>query len=340
MMTSWKISKVVSRPEGHLAFHIDRKAFLNEFFRNYMIDKDSLFFQKVKDVSEEKSVCIVECDKSDNITDLSSERIKATTTTLMNIFNSVAGLSICKVPEDADRVLRVGCAAGGGVVNGEDLILVGPVLNGQTKKKDTRHLVEVLETLVSTFDEISRERDCVESTEADRKAKVEKSAKAELQFQLLSSGSPNQAVIINSQQSKLQSVAVLYNYARIIHIRNANKISLPDDGDGDANLDFGLLKEPEEWELVFVYLSRYRQVLEECVDQSHQQHYKLGKLPQFLAGLAKIYSRYYNRIRVLKSPEQRHLHPTMFARLYLLQAIGDVIKHGLGLMDIEVFNHM
>ena len=57
-------------------------------------------------------------------------------------------------------------------------------------------------------------------------------------------------------------------------------------------VDYTLLTEEDEWEITYVYLSRYFDILNDVIKVND---IKVGKIVQFLIGLSQSFSRYYNR---------------------------------------------
>ena len=160
---------------------------------------------------------------------------------------------------------------------------------------------------------------------------VHKSTAACIQLQLLSKA-PHKSCRLDADEATLQeNVFVLYNYSRLVHILDAFK-AFPDLPPA-SEVDFALLKEDEEWQLVFHFLQRYEDVVLSCmplVGGAAQLHL----LPQLLHDLSKVFSRYYNRVRILREPLPSLL-PTTFARIHLLRAVKSVYDHTFDLLDIE-----
>ena len=101
------------------------------------------------------------------------------------------------------------------------------------------------------------------------------------------------------------------------------------------DVDYGLLIEEEEWEIIYVYLSRYLEVLNDIIKVND---IKVGKIVQYLVGLSQSFSRYYNRVRIIR--DAPHLWKTVQARLDLLSVIRSVLEHGLYLLDVPCLGHM
>ncbi|XP_023326869.1 DALR anticodon-binding domain-containing protein 3-like isoform X1 [Eurytemora carolleeae] len=98
--------------------------------------------------------------------------------------------------------------------------------------------------------------------------------------------------------------------------------------------NYTLLKEEEEWEICFVYLLPYPDLLEEVVQQ-HTVH----RIPLHLIGLSKCLSRYYSRVKVLKDPLPQ-LIPIIHSRIQFLQEIQKVFQSSLYILGLQHLDKM
>ena len=132
---------------------------------------------------------------------------------------------------------------------------------------------------------------------------------------------------------------VLYNVTRIVHIFRAFSEDgrYPDLPELDKiNLGENLAQQ-EEFELVFDHIAEYEGLLDTIVQDLEQGQAKVHLLIQFMVGLSRAFSRYYNRFKILKDVDEPS---KMFARLYLIKAVRLVLVHGLAIMDIQPINNM
>ncbi|XP_061187617.1 DALR anticodon-binding domain-containing protein 3-like [Saccostrea echinata] len=137
---------------------------------------------------------------------------------------------------------------------------------------------------------------------------------------------------------------VMYNCARLAtlfkHFHKAVEEGVYPPLPSIDSIDFGLLREEDEWSLFFNYIFPYPDLLRTTVSDlfpSNDGIYaKLGthKISNFLIGLSRSLSSYYSHVHVLVE-NRPNLMPTMFARLYLLKAIHYILKDGLHLMGIS-----
>ncbi|XP_069704881.1 DALR anticodon-binding domain-containing protein 3-like isoform X3 [Periplaneta americana] len=104
-------------------------------------------------------------------------------------------------------------------------------------------------------------------------------------------------------------------------------------------VNFSLLSKEEEWELIFTYLLSYPNVLHMAVKDVEQGKVAPNLVCSFVMALCSCFSIYYRRIRILTEPRNQLL-PVMFARLYLLQGIQQVLHNALNLLGITPVLHM
>ncbi|CAG2057783.1 unnamed protein product, partial [Timema podura] len=90
---------------------------------------------------------------------------------------------------------------------------------------------------------------------------------------------------------------------------------------------------PEEWTLLCKHLLFYPNILENSVRDVESGIIEPQLLSRFLMSLCANFSIYYRRVRILTEP-RNHLLPVMFARLYLLKGIEQVLHNALKIMDI------
>lgn len=185
---------------------------------------------------------------------------------------------------------------------------------------------------VSQLDE--ERRDDAESEEITR-TRLECLVFASIQFSFLETSISNP---VKMQTYNHNSSFVLYNLARMQQLLSTFEAmvsknifpSLPT----TENTNFSLLKEPEEWEIVFNFVLTYSQIVEECV-----QSFALHKLVIFLNSFACIFSKYYNRVKILKDPLP-HLVPNVHAKIHFVQILRDIVIHALDILNIKYVSKM
>ncbi len=115
---------------------------------------------------------------------------------------------------------------------------------------------------------------------------------------------------------------LLYTYARIQSLIEKVPKS-------KTNIDTKSLVHPLEHRLA-VQLAKYSEVVFEM-----SQSYRLSLLAQYLFGLCRLYSEYYNDVAVRKADDAVRV-----ARVHLTKAVGQVIENGLKLMGIRPIEKM
>lgn len=230
--------------------------------------------------------------------------------------------------------IRVGCADKNYLENNNEertgYVQVGVVKSGRLG------LASVYERLFDKYLSVARERE-TEMGEAQRLSNVNSTVAADLAFRLLGTSIGEPCCAEGSETCGEASFA-LYNYTRLVHILKAHQ---EDDGypelGGVRSADFSLLKEDLEWEAAFNFLLPYQELLSEVGARLGSLH----RICHFISGLTNVFSRYYNRHRVLKDPSGApHVLPAVEARVRLLMAVRAVYDHAFGLLGIEPVSNM
>ncbi|XP_066283604.1 DALR anticodon-binding domain-containing protein 3-like [Branchiostoma lanceolatum] len=138
---------------------------------------------------------------------------------------------------------------------------------------------------------------------------------------------------------------ILYNCARLAtlfkHYQEDVQAGVYPDLPDIGSVDFSLLKEEEEWELLFNYILPYPDLVQGTVVDVNKTRAKIltHQVCSFLIALSRDLSSYYRRVRVLLEP-RAHLLPVMFARLHLLKGVQQVMHNGLSLLGIQPLAQM
>ncbi|XP_066977945.1 uncharacterized protein [Macrobrachium rosenbergii] len=145
----------------------------------------------------------------------------------------------------------------------------------------------------------------------------------------------------DSAQNTKEWAFVLYNYARLKMILKSfeSKVSdgslspLPDIKD----IDFSLLKHDEEWTLVWEYVIRWPEIVEEFATAfvKNPTKIKTSTVVKFLSTLSHRFSVYYRRFRVLVSGDFPHLMPLMYSRLYFLKSIMMIMDICFNVLGVD-----
>ncbi|KAI8511205.1 DALR anticodon-binding domain-containing protein 3 [Branchiostoma belcheri] len=138
---------------------------------------------------------------------------------------------------------------------------------------------------------------------------------------------------------------ILYNCARLAtlfkHYQQDVQAGVYPDLPDISSVDLSLLKEEEEWELLFNFLLPYPDLVQGTVGDISNTRAKIltHQVCSFLIALSRDLSSYYRRVRVLLEPRV-HLLPVMFARLHLLKGVQQVMHNGLSLLGIQPLAQM
>ncbi|XP_055614042.1 DALR anticodon-binding domain-containing protein 3 [Uranotaenia lowii] len=147
----------------------------------------------------------------------------------------------------------------------------------------------------------------------------------------------------DKNQSSKGASFILYNYARLsVLFRTFEEKQskgyypvLPDIGD----VDFGLLKEEDEWQLFWVYVCGYPSMLRHALGDDNLEKMAPHLVLAFASGLVISLSKYYRRIRIL-TENRSHLLPVMFARIQLLKVVYRILSTLLDILDLEPVTQM
>ncbi|XP_067639988.1 uncharacterized protein [Eurosta solidaginis] len=151
--------------------------------------------------------------------------------------------------------------------------------------------------------------------------------------------------IIRSGKGSTKGAAfILYNSARIESLlrRFEEKVENEDYEQLPAvdDVDFNLLDEEEEWQLIFSYIFAFPNLIESCLDQIEKGACGLHTIIRFLGDLVSLFSVYYRRVRILTQETRKHLMPYVYARIYLVKAVREVLNRTLALLDVEPVDFM
>lgn len=151
--------------------------------------------------------------------------------------------------------------------------------------------------------------------------------------------------IIRSGKGSTKGAAfILYNSARLESLlrRFDEKV---ENGDYEGlppldSINFTLLDEEEEWQLVFCYIFSFPNLIESCLEQIQKGICAVHTIVRFLGDFAALFSVYYRRIRILTQETRQHLMPYVYARIYLVKAVREILNKALALLDIEPVHFM
>uniref|UniRef100_A0A182MML7 DALR anticodon binding domain-containing protein n=1 Tax=Anopheles culicifacies TaxID=139723 RepID=A0A182MML7_9DIPT len=136
---------------------------------------------------------------------------------------------------------------------------------------------------------------------------------------------------------------ILYNYARLATILRKHALLVEQNQLLDVppvhEIDFSLLVEPEEWQLLYAYLIRFPDIVRLTIGYGSSPQIAPYHMLSFTLCLIKCLSKYYRRVRILTENRPK-LQPVMFARLCLIRAVFDMLKVILHIFDLEPVEEM
>ena len=201
---------------------------------------------------------------------------------------------------------------------------------------------DVYPAIFKLYQESGEERRTAEIPEDLFQKNVHNAASTDIRFRLFSH-KWNKPCLWSNEEVKIHNHAsfVMYNYARIVNIlhRASQDYGLSCKHVSDLeNAEWSLLKDEQEWELVFGYLFRYDEIVISSI-----RHWQIGRFQvhlifQFLIDLSNVFSRYYKRVRIIK--DANHLKDIFRLRIFMLGAIKTVYDHAFQLLNITPVHNM
>ncbi|XP_068154685.1 DALR anticodon-binding domain-containing protein 3 [Drosophila tropicalis] len=150
-------------------------------------------------------------------------------------------------------------------------------------------------------------------------------------------------VVRNSNGCSKGASFVLYNSARLeTLLRNFNaqvKAGVYPPLPPLNEIDFSLLEDDLDWQLIYGCLLAFPQVTESTLVQLQKGLCGVHTLVHFISVMAKQFSRYYRNKQVLLQGRDQ-LTPVLHARVYLIKAVREVLNAALAIMGIKPVNYM
>lgn len=303
--------KKIEGHENHLTIYFDR---ISSFKANIKINNRPSGDINIVNFDEQKH----------NSSPLTSFRAKLLSNVLPNIISSSQHVGISST--DLDSQLRTLGSPNIGV-------RVGAVLGKDGKKEEVMTVNSFKDTAKEFIERLDSER-CDENEKSEeRTRRLETLTSSWVTFALLGSSIYSPVKIDFTAQN---SSFVLYNIARISRLLQTYD-EMVREGQyppREQNIDYSLLKEPEEWELFYNFILPCHEVISDCGEDR-----SLHKLIAFLIKFASTYSRYYNRVKVLKEVVP-NLFPQVIARIWLLDKILDTFTSCLSILNLHPLRNM
>uniref|UniRef100_A0A182PSX2 DALR anticodon binding domain-containing protein n=1 Tax=Anopheles epiroticus TaxID=199890 RepID=A0A182PSX2_9DIPT len=153
----------------------------------------------------------------------------------------------------------------------------------------------------------------------------------------------NMQDMLRNQYSSKGASFIMYNYARLASILKKHT-ELVEQGVAIMipkahEIDYSLLTDPDEWVLLYAYLLRFPNVIQQTIGYGQYARIAPYHLLNFTLCMIKRLSKYYRRVRILTENRPK-LQPVMLARLYLIRALFDMLRIILSILDLEPVEEM
>lgn len=94
-----------------------------------------------------------------------------------------------------------------------------------------------------------------------------------------------------------------------------------------------------DWQLIYGYLLTFPEVVESTLIHLDQGLCAVHLLVRYIVDLASLFSRYYRNKQILVQ-QRTNLMPVLYARIYLVKAVREVLNAALALLGIQPVDYM
>ncbi|BFZ10896.1 hypothetical protein BsWGS_13935 [Bradybaena similaris] len=236
----------------------------------------------------------------------------------------------------------------------KSLLVVGPVVAKHAESKDSKLCVDTADSFYERrFQQMKDASEMRNGCDSSDHRQIELLTSASIKLDLLGNTCHNTLHLDTSStdcgaESRLGAF-VLYNAARLATLTSrfdqAVQEGIYPHLPPLEDIDFTLLREEEDWELVYLYLAAFPDVVRQSVesvfpqDGKHLAKIHTHKVTSFIIAFTKCVSAHYSRYHVLTGGES-HLLPLMYARLYLLKSVHQVLLNILDLVGVEALSFL
>ncbi|RUS88650.1 hypothetical protein EGW08_003609 [Elysia chlorotica] len=231
-------------------------------------------------------------------------------------------------------------------------LVVGPIKVQDTSPDSSPSAQEFYNSRLTQFKEASEMRSAI-SNNVCNKDDIVTLTDASIKIDILGNACGNPLTLENTAsdrgaESRLGAF-ILYNTARLSTL--LQKFDQAVEGGFYPALppvdqiDWALLREEEDWELVYVYLAFLPELVSQSVEAVLPVDGKLSakihthKVTNFLVSFCKCLSAHYSRYHILTGRES-HLLPLMYARLYMMKAAHQVLLNSLRLLEVKALDYV
>ncbi|KAH8266394.1 hypothetical protein KR038_005834 [Drosophila bunnanda] len=136
---------------------------------------------------------------------------------------------------------------------------------------------------------------------------------------------------------------ILYNSARLeTLLRTFNdkvKAKVYDPLPPLESIDLSILEDDMDWQLIYGYLLPFPEVLESLMEQLPQGSCGIHQFVRYIENLAGVTSRYYRHKKVLVQKRDQ-LSPILYARVYLIMTVRQVLNVVLAVLGIQPVDYI
>ncbi|KAL7745194.1 hypothetical protein ACLKA6_008245 [Drosophila palustris] len=104
-------------------------------------------------------------------------------------------------------------------------------------------------------------------------------------------------------------------------------------------IDLSLLEDELDWQLIYGYLLSFPELIESTLLQLQLGQCAVHLLVRYIVNLASLFSRYYRNKQILVQ-KRSNLMPVLYARIYLVKAVRQVLNSALALLGIQPVDYM
>ncbi|EDW65380.1 DALR anticodon-binding domain-containing protein 3 [Drosophila virilis] len=104
-------------------------------------------------------------------------------------------------------------------------------------------------------------------------------------------------------------------------------------------IDLSVLEDELDWQLIYGYLLTFPELVESTLVQLDQGLCAVHLLVRYIVDLASLFSRYYRNKQILVQ-QRSNLMPVLYARIYLVKAVREVLNAALALLGIQPVDYM
>jgi len=94
-----------------------------------------------------------------------------------------------------------------------------------------------------------------------------------------------------------------------------------------------------DWQLIYGYLLSFPELVASTLAQLQHGQCAVHLLVRYIGNFASVFSRYYRYKQILVQ-QRSNLMPVLYARIYLVKAVRQVLNSALALLGIQPVDYM